>query len=80
MATIALNYSQNLLNWIVSVTKKTFQGVLIGYIMARQTQANSHIARLIIHEYREEGHTVESLTHELNVKSLQRIRKEYNID
>ena len=80
MATIALNYSQNLLNWIVSATKKTFQGVLIGYIMARQTQANSHIARLIIHEYRDEGHTVESLTHELNVKSLQRIRKEYNID
>jgi hypothetical protein len=79
MTTIALNYSQNLLNWVNGVAKKTFQGMMIGYIMARQTQANSHIARLMIHEYREEGHTVESLTHELNVKSLQRIRKEYNI-
>jgi hypothetical protein len=53
---------------------------MIGYIMARQAQANERIARLMIHEYRDTGHTVQSLAHELNVKSLKKIREEFNRD
>ena len=77
MTTIALNYSQNLLNSILRVFTNIFKGVMLGYIMARQSQANHHIARLMVHEYRQEGHTVESLTHELNLKSLERIKREF---
>jgi len=78
MTTIALNYSQNLLNRILRVITNIFKGVMIGYIMARQNQANYHIARLMVHEYRQEGHTVESLTHQLNIKSLERIKREFD--
>lgn len=80
MTTIALNYSQNLLNGIWSKFKILLQGIMIGYIMARQAQANERIARLMIHEYRDTGHTVQSLAHELNVKSLKKIREEFNRD
>ena len=80
MTTIALNYSQNLLNSFASVLKKTLQGIMIGYILARQTQANARLARIMIHEYRREGHTVDSLTHELNAKTLKSVWAEFKND
>lgn len=51
---------------------------MVGWIMSRQAKANEYIARQMIHEYR--GHTVESLTSELNSKSLQKIRKEFGYE
>lgn len=75
MTTIALNYSQNLLNRFWKVIKNTLQRVMLGYILARQGKANAYIASRMIHEY--PGHTVESLTHELNSKSFEKIRKEF---
>lgn len=78
MTTIALNYSQSLLNGFWRVFKNILRGVMIGWIMARQTQANYHIARAMIHEYR--NHTVESLHHELNITSLARIRREFGYE
>lgn len=76
MTALALNYSQNLLNGFFGVLKKTLQGMMIGWIMARQSQANYYIAQQLICEYRAAGYTVESLHHKLNVESLDRLRKE----
>jgi|TARA_X000001316_G_scaffold10270_1_gene3125 hypothetical protein len=53
---------------------------MIGYILARQTQANARLARIMIHEYRREGHTVDSLTHELNAKTLKSVWAEFKND
>ena len=77
MTTIALNYSQNLLNGFLRVIKKTLQGMMFGYIMARQNQANALLARQMIHEFRREGHTVESLHSHLNTQSIARLKKEF---
>ena len=78
MTTIALNYSQSLLNGFWRVFKNILQGIMIGWIMSRQTKANEYIARQMIHEYR--GYTVESLTNKLNTESLSRIRKEFGYE
>jgi len=51
---------------------------MIGWILSRQTKANAYIAGQMIHEY--PGHTVESLTHELNSKSLEKIRREFGYE
>jgi|TARA_A200000159_G_scaffold162618_1_gene186906 hypothetical protein len=42
--------------------------MMIGYMIGRQKSANRMIAEQLICEYR--GHTVESLTAELNAKTL----------
>ena len=78
MTTIALNYSQNLLNGFWRVFKNILRGIMIGWILSRQTKANEYIARQMIHEYR--GHTIQSLTHELNSKSLKKIRREFGYE
>jgi len=44
--------------------------MMIGYMVGRQKQANRMIAQQLICEYREVGHTVESLTAELDRKTL----------
>jgi hypothetical protein len=77
MTTIVLNYSQSLFNGLWRVLRNTFKGMILGYMLARQTQANYRIARLLICEYRGAGHTVESLHHKLNMETLDRLRKEY---
>jgi len=78
MTTIALNYSQSLFNGFWRVFKNILRGVMIGWILSRQTKANAYIAGQMIHEY--PGHTVESLTHELNSKSLEKIRREFGYE
>lgn len=77
MTTIALNYSQNLLNRFWRVFKNILQGIMFGYIMARQNQINHRIAHQMIHEFRRGGHTVESLHAELNQRSIERLKKEF---
>jgi glutamine synthetase len=44
---------------------------MVGYMHARQLQANRQIARDLIHEYRAAGYTEETLYHELCVKTSQ---------
>lgn len=80
MTTIALNYSQSLLNGFWRVFKKILQGIMFGYIMARQNQINHRIAQQMIHEFRRGGHTVESLHAELNSKSLEKIKREFGYE
>jgi len=75
LALQSLNFSTSLLEKIGRGFKKTFKGIMIGYMLARQSQANEYIARQLIHEY--PNHTIESLTHELNIKTLNHITKEF---
>jgi hypothetical protein len=79
MTALALNYSQKLWHLIEVVfngLKKTLQGMMVGYILARQNQANFDLARRMLHEYPE--HTLASLHAELNRKTLDSIKSHYN--
>lgn len=77
MTTIALNYSQSLLNGIWRVFKKTLQGMMIGYMIARQTQANQYVAQQLINsgEYRRDEYWI--LLSSLNQKTIDSIQKEF---
>lgn len=77
MTALALSYSQklwHLIEVVFNVVKKTLEGIMLGYILARQNSANLDLARRMLHEY--PGHTVESLHAELNRKTIDSIRKE----
>lgn len=78
MTTIALNYSKSLFNTLWIGIKKTLQGMMIGWMVARQTQANQYVARqLISHgEYRQEEYW--NLVARLNRDCIQRIHKEFS--
>ena len=53
---------------------------MIGWIIARQTQANQHVARQLIDtgEYRAEEYW--NLVSDLNTKCIQSIHKEFGIN
>jgi len=55
---------------------------MIGWMVARQTQANRHIADILIRsgEYRKGEHNYYTLLADLNQKTIQNIHKEYNND
>ena len=78
MTALALNYSQSLFNGVWRAFKKTIQGIMIGYMVARQTQANQHVAQILINagEYRQEDYY--TLVHQLNQKTIQSIHEKYN--
>jgi hypothetical protein len=78
MTALALNYSQSLFNGIWSVLKKTLQGIMIGYMTARQTQANHYVAQKLIDygEYRQEDFYV--LLADLNRKTIQDIHEKFD--
>ena len=78
MTALALNYSQSLFNGFWRVLKKSIQGIMIGYMIARQTQANHHVAQLLINsgEYRQ--HDYYNLVHQLNQKTIKSIHEKYD--
>jgi hypothetical protein len=78
MTALALNYSQSLFNGLWRVLKKSIQGIMIGYMIARQTQANHHVAQLLINsgEYRQQDYY--NLVHQLNQKTIESIHEKYN--
>ena len=51
MTTLVLNYSTNLLESLFTFLKTFLAKTMIGWQMARQMQANSHLAPLLKHEY-----------------------------
>ena len=79
MTTIALNYSRSLLSTLWNGTKKTLQGMMIGWMLARQSQANQHVARQLIQygEYPKDEYW--NLVAKLNRESIQSIHKEFGI-
>jgi hypothetical protein len=70
MTALALNYSTNLLSGFIKAIRSIAASIAIGYMNGRQRQANYKVAEQMLRyaqsDYR--GHTVESLTHELNTK------------
>ncbi len=79
MTTLVINYSQSLLEGFWSGLKSTFKAVMIGWMVARQTQANRHLADILIKsgEYRKGEHNYYSLLAELNQKTIDHIHKEF---
>ena len=80
MTTIVLNYSQSLLEGFWNVLKKTLQGIMIGYMVARQTEANRLVAQQLINsgEYRQHDYWV--LLSDLNEITIRSIHKEFAND
>ena len=80
MTTMVLNYSQSLLEGLWSGLKKTLQGVMIGYMIARQTEANRMVAQQLVNagEYRQSDYW--SLLNDLNARTIQSIHKEFKDD
>jgi len=78
MTTLVLNYSTSLLERFWSGLKRTLQGVMIGYMISRQTQANYHVAQMLINagEYRQDEYY--SLVHQLNQKTIKDISSMYD--
>jgi hypothetical protein len=66
----SLNFSGKILEKILNSIKASLRSMMIGYMVGRQKQANRMIAQQLICEYREVGHTVESLAAELDRKTL----------
>jgi hypothetical protein len=77
LALQSLSFSTKLLNGLYEGVKKTLHGMMIGYMLARQNQANRYIAERLICEYRD-THTVASLHAELNRKTLESLTKEFS--
>ncbi len=82
LALQSLSFSTKILEKIGAFLKKSFQGIMIGWMVARQTQANRHIADILIRsgEYRKGEHNYYTLLADLNQKTIQNIHKEYNND
>ena len=80
MTTLVLNYSQSLLERFFSGLKKTLQGVMIGWMIARQSAANASIAETMIRagEYRDEDY--HWLLADLNARTIASIKKEFTND
>ena len=79
MTTLVLNYSTSLLEGLWSGVKKTLQGIMLGYAIARQTQANRYVAEQISrYEYNGENYWV--ILNDLNQKTIQELQKEFGHD
>ena len=77
MTTLVLNYSQSLLERIFNGLKKTLQGFMVGWMIARQSAANATVAEQMIRagEYRNEDY--HWLLANLNARTIASIRKEF---
>ena len=76
MTTIALNYSKSLLEGLLGSVKKTLQGIMIGMMIARQTQANQEVARQVS-KYEYNGKNYWQILHQLNAATINSIEKEF---
>ena len=74
MTEIALNYSRSLLEGFWGGLKTTLQGIMVGWIIARQTQVNQMIARRIATTEIPYGEALENL----NRDTLNSIHREFN--
>ena len=77
MTTVALNYSKSLLEGLWVGLKKTLQGIMIGYMLARQASANRVVAQQLIDtgEYRQDQY--HEVLNRLNQQCIASIHKEF---
>ena len=80
MTTTILNYSQSLVEVAFNGFKNILKAIIVGYMLARQAQANQAVARELIRigEYRNTEYW--SLVNKLNTQTNEQIKKEYNYD
>lgn len=80
MTTAILNYSQSLVEVAFNGFKNILKAIIVGYMLARQAQANQVVARELIRigEYRNTEYW--SLVNKLNTQTNEQIKKEYNYD
>jgi hypothetical protein len=80
MTTAILNYSQSLVEVAFNGFKNILKAIIVGYMLARQAQANQAVARELIRigEYRNTEYW--SLVNKLNTQTNEQIKKEYNYD
>ena len=78
MTQLVLNYSTSLLESIWAGLKNTLKGMMLGLVLARQSSANRVVAQQLIDvgEYRQDDYF--DLVHQLNVKTLSDLRKEFS--
>jgi hypothetical protein len=74
MTQIVLDASHNV--W--TALKKTLEGMMVGYMIGRQTSANRHVAQQLINvgEYRQDEYY--NLVASLNTKTIASIRSEFD--
>jgi len=80
LALQSLNFSTKVLEKVGVILKKTLQGIMVGWMISRQTQANRHLALLLIQsgEYQKGEHNYYSLLSDLNQKTIQQINEEFS--
>jgi hypothetical protein len=61
-----------------SALKKTLEGMMVGYMIGRQTSANRHVAQQLINvgEYKQDEYY--NLVASLNTKTIASIRSEFD--
>lgn len=76
----SLSFSTKLLSGLYNGLKKTLQGVMIGYVLARQTSANRYVAQQLIDtgEYRQDQY--HEVLNKLNQQAIASIHKEFGND
>lgn len=77
MTTLVLNYSQSLLERALSGLKKTLQGFMVGWMIARQTSVNSTVAEQLIRAGEYQNEDYHWLLADLNARTIASIRKEF---
>ena len=73
MTTLALKATNSVFNAV----KKTLEGIMVGYMIGRQCEANKQVAQQMINvgEYRQDDYY--ELLSSLNTKCIQSIRAEF---
>ena len=81
LALQSLNFSTKVLEKVGTSLKNTLRAIMIGWMIARQTQANTHLARLLIEsgEYNHGEHNYYTILADLNRKTIDNIHKEFGI-
>jgi len=76
MTVIALNYSKSILEGFWSGLKTTLQGIMVGWVIARQTHVNQMIAQQLADETRAYGDVLS----DLNASTIKSIHEEFGYD
>ena len=81
LALQSLNFSTRVLEKIGTFQKHTLRAIMVGWMIARQTQANSHLARILMDsgEYNRNEHNYYTILAELNRNTIDNIHKEFKI-
>ena len=81
LALQSLSFSTKVLEKLGRILKKTLQAMMLGWMIARQTQANTHLARILMDsgEYNRSEHDYYTILADLNKKTIDNIHKEFEV-